>query len=444
MGQQGVAVQQFIDIFFAVKFFPCLLLACLLFSAYLPGRKFFLLRFVSSFLLTSALSVLLWQAVKSEPVGEAMGSFAFVLCDILYFFEMIAFTCFNFRCSFFEAVLYNVCGWAVEHIANSLVMVFAVLLRIETIYFDYSVEYFVLTVLVYLIVYAAAFIVFWALRRGCRINLNKKKLLLPTILILVTAVVLSINTPVAEVSSRVLFIIKLYAVVCCVTSLCLSFSIFEAGQYRFELETLEQLDRKKQEQYEISKETIEVINIKCHDLKKLVGSALAQRAVLTGKEMEDIDKKLSIYDALVKTGNDALDLILTEKSLYCEKNNIKLTIMADAEGLGFMSDAEIYSLFGNILDNAVEASMRAAEDMRAISLRVKTVGEMISIHEENYFAGTLKFRNGTPVTSKTNTNDHGYGILSIRRIAEKYGGGLTISAQDGVFCLDVLLAAPQK
>ena len=268
--------------------------------------------------------------------------------------------------------------------------------------------------------------------------------MLPTILILVTTVVLSINTPVAEVSSRVLFIIKLYAVVCCVTSLCLSFSIFEAGQYRFELETLEQLDRKKQEQYEISKETIEVINIKCHDLKKLVGSALAQRAVLTGKEMEDIDKKLSIYDALVKTGNDALDLILTEKSLYCEKNNIKLTIMADAEGLGFMSDAEIYSLFGNILDNAVEASMREREDMRAISLRVKTVGEMISIHEENYFAGSLKFRNGTPVTSKTNTNDHGYGILSIRRIAEKYGGGLTISAQDGVFCLDVLLAAPQK
>ena len=423
MGQQGVAVQQFIDFFFAVKFFPCLLLACLLFSAYLPGRKFFWLRFVSSFLLTSALSVLLWQAAKSDRVMEALGSFAFVLCDIFYFFEMIAFTCFNFRCSFFEAVLYNVCGWAVEHIANSLVMALAVLLRIETIYFDYSVEYFVLTVLVYLIVYAAAFIVFWALRRGCRIKLNKKKLLLPTILILVTAVVLSIYTPVAEVSSGVLFIIKLYAVVCCATSLCLSFSIFEAGQYRFELETLEQLDRKKQEQYEISKETIEVINVKCHDLKKLIGSALAQKAVLTGKE---------------------LDLILTEKSLYCEKNNIKLTIMADAEGLGFMSDAEIYSLFGNILDNAVEASMRAAEDMRAISLRVKTVGEMISIHEENYFAGTLKFRNGTPVTSKTNTNDHGYGLLSIRRIAEKYGGGLTISAQDGVFCLDVLLAAPQK
>ena len=251
MGQQGVAVQQFIDFFFAVKFFPCLLLACLLFSAYLPGRKFFWLRFVSSFLLTSALSVLLWQAAKSDRVMEALGSFAFVLCDIFYFFEMIAFTCFNFRCSFFEAVLYNVCGWAVEHIANSLVMALAVLLRIETIYFDYSVEYFVLTVLVYLIVYAAAFIVFWALRRGCRIKLNKKKLLLPTILILVTAVVLSIYTPVAEVSSGVLFIIKLYAVVCCATSLCLSFSIFEAGQYRFELETLEQLDRKKQEQFEI-------------------------------------------------------------------------------------------------------------------------------------------------------------------------------------------------
>lgn len=444
MGQPGVTMQQFINIFFRIKFFPCLLIACLLFSGYLPKRKFFLLRFVSSFLVMTAVSVFLWQIIREEWISERLGHTAYVLCDIFYFFEMIAFTCFNFRCSFFEAVLYNVCGWSVEHVANSLVVVLSVLLRIDVVYFDYSAEYFVLTVLVYLIVYAAAFIVFWALRRGSRINLNKKKLLLPTILILVTSVILSIYAPVSEVSNNVLVIIKLYAVVCCVTCLCLSFSIFEAGQYRFELETLEQLDRKKQEQYEISKETIEVINVKCHDLKKLVGSALAQNAVLTGKEMEDIDRKLSIYDALVKTGNAALDLILTEKSLYCEKNSIKLTIMADAEGIGFMSDAEIYSLFGNILDNAVEASMREREDKRAISLRVKTVGEMISIHEENYFAGELKFRNGTLITSKKNTNDHGYGILSIRRIAEKYNGGVTISAQDGVFGLDVLLAVPHN
>ena len=239
-------------------------------------------------------------------------------------------------------------------------------------------------------------------------------------------------------------VIFIYNVLSCGLAVGIQFSMLGKRIAETELAAVQQLWDQDKKLYELSKTNIEVINVKCHDLRKQLRALRSGSGEVDKAALAEIEHAVNIYDGAVKTGCDVLDVILAEKSLYCEKNNIKLTIMADAEGLGFMSDAEIYSLFGNILDNAVEASMRAAEDMRAISLRVKTVGEMISIHEENYFAGTLKFRNGTPVTSKTNTNDHGYGILSIRRIAEKYGGGLTISAQDGVFCLDVLLAAPQK
>lgn len=436
-------MQEFINTFFGYKFFPSLIIGALAFSMYAPRRRFFVLRFIFCFCAMSALSGFLWKSVRYLEMGSSLGNFMYVLCDVFFFFEVIALLCFCFKCSFWEAVLYNAAGWSLEHIANSLCFIFGLMLGIENIYFDYDIEYFVLTVLVYLVVFAAAFIAGWALCGNNRIKLNSKKVLLSVLLILLITVILGIYVPVAETSPDVMIIIKLFAVICCMVSLCSALNLFEAGQYRYELDMVEQLDRKRREQYEIQKDTIDAVNIKCHDLKKMISSVLGKRNILSDAELEKLEGQISIYDAIVKTGNDALDLILTEKSLYCEKNKIKLTIMAEGGDLSFMSDADIYSLFGNILDNAVEAVMKVEPERRAVTLSIKTVGNMIVVHEQNYFAGKIKFVNGTPATSKNDTSQHGYGILSIRRIVEKYGGGLDISADGDIYTLNatVLRAA---
>ena len=436
-------MQEFINTFFGYKFFPSLIIGALAFSMYAPRRRFFVLRFIFCFCAMSALSGFLWKSVRYLEMGSSLGNFMYVLCDVFFFFEVIALLCFCFKCSFWEAVLYNAAGWSLEHIANSLCFIFGLMLGIENIYFDYDIEYFVLTVLVYLVVFAAAFIAGWALCGNNRIKLNSKKVLLSVLLILLITVILGIYVPVAETSPDVMIIIKLFAVICCLISLCSALNLFEAGQYRYELDMVEQLDRKRREQYEIQKDTIDAVNIKCHDLKKMISSVLGKRNILSDAELEKLEGQISIYDAIVKTGNDALDLILTEKSLYCEKNKIKLTIMAEGGDLSFMSDADIYSLFGNILDNAVEAVMKVEPERRAVTLSIKTVGNMIVVHEQNYFAGKIKFVNGTPATSKNDTSQHGYGILSIRRIVEKYGGGLDISADGDIYTLNatVLRAA---
>ena len=436
-------MQEFINTFFGYKFFPSLIIGALAFSAYRPRRRFFVLRFIFCFCVMTALSGFMWKSVRYFEFGSSLGSFMYVLCDVFFFFEVVILLCFCFKCSFWEAVLYNAAGWSLEHIANSLCVIFGLMLGIENIYFDYDIEYFVLTVLVYLVVFAAAFIAGWALCRNNRIKLNSKKVLLPVLLVLLITVILGIYVPVAETSPDVMIIIKLFAVICCLISLCSALNLFEAGQYRYELDMVEQLDRKRREQYEIQKDTIDAVNIKCHDLKKMISSVLGKRNILSDAELEKLEGQISIYDAIVKTGNDALDLILTEKSLYCEKNKIKLTIMAEGGDLSFMSDADIYSLFGNILDNAVEAVMKVEPERRAVTLSIKTVGNMIVVHEQNYFAGKIKFVNGTPATSKNDTSQHGYGILSIRRIVEKYDGGLDISAEGDIYTLNaaVLRAA---
>ena len=109
-----------------------------------------------------------------------------------------------------------------------------------------------------------------------------------------------------------------------------------------------------------------------------------------------------------------------------------------------MSDTDLYSLFGNALDNAFEA-VRALEDEdeRNISLLVKQAAGMVSIHIENYYAGDVRFENGIPVTTKEDKRNHGYGIKSMHIITQRYGGSLTMGTEDQTFYLNVLIPVPK-
>ena len=140
--------------------------------------------------------------------------------------------------------------------------------------------------------------------------------------------------------------------------------------------------------------------------------------------------------------NGVLDVLLTEKSLFCEQNGILFTCMADGEKLSFIEDGDLYCLFGNIVDNALEA-VKALPDreQRVINLLVRSQGDLLLVQAENYFAGSLEFKDGLPVTTKADRTSHGFGLHSIRLIARKYGGVLTTGARGNVFHLNILFGA---
>ena len=101
-----------------------------------------------------------------------------------------------------------------------------------------------------------------------------------------------------------------------------------------------------------------------------------------------MEKTINLYDSTVKTGNEVLDTILTAKSLSCTKNGISLSCVADGKQLSFMKDEELYSLFGNALDNAIEAVMKIERaEERIIGLNLYTVGNFIALNVYNTFAG---------------------------------------------------------
>ena len=145
----------------------------------------------------------------------------------------------------------------------------------------------------------------------------------------------------------------------------------------------------------------------------------------------------------MQTNNEVIDIILAEKSLLCQKDNIKLTCLADCSKLNFILDADLYCLFGNILDNAIEAVYKLKNnEKRQINIVIKNVYSLISITVENYYEGDIVLdKNGLPITTKDNKDFHGFGMKSIKMIVDKYHGDMNITKRNDIFSLNILFTS---
>lgn len=230
-------------------------------------------------------------------------------------------------------------------------------------------------------------------------------------------------------------------IVTCFFVIIMQYEILTGNRLRRENDRIEGILTLQEKQMQESKETIDLINIKCHDLKQQIAH-LGNRNNIDSGEIEEISRAVMIYDRNIRTGNEILDVLLAEKRLSAESRGVIINCMADAVPLSFMRASDIYSLFGNAIDNAVEAAAKVSDsEKKFIGVNIKQSRGMMSAHIENFYEGELILNeDGFPVTTKEEERGyHGFGIKSIRYIAKKYHGYVSISASDGRFCLDVLL-----
>lgn len=106
---------------------------------------------------------------------------------------------------------------------------------------------------------------------------------------------------------------------------------------------------------------------------------------------------------------------------------------------------DLSAIFGNALDNAIESVMRVEDpEKRLIHVTVSARKGFTLITFENYFEGELSFAGQLPVTTKGDRGFHGYGLKSIRYVAEKYGGSMTVQAEEQWFKLNILFPRPEE
>ena len=235
-------------------------------------------------------------------------------------------------------------------------------------------------------------------------------------------------------------IIYTYNCLCCLLLVVIQLHLIKNKELENDLDFTKKLNAQQKKNYEISKESIDLINMKCHDMRYQIRQ-IGKNKAISQDTINEIEKAVSLFDSTVKTGNDVLDTILTEKSLKCSSNDIQLICVADGKVLNFMKDEDIYSLFGNALDNAIEATLKCNDvEKRIIDVELYSSGNLITISISNPNVEKIILKDGLPLTTKNDHNSHGYGMKSIRYIVEKYNGNLIIDCNNNIFALSILLS----
>lgn len=235
-----------------------------------------------------------------------------------------------------------------------------------------------------------------------------------------------------------LFLYRLYILSFCAFVLFALSSLDFQSKYRVEKAIMERILTDGRTQYEQLKENIDIINVYCHDLRHQMKSLSGK---LTNQEMDVLSQAMELYDSNIKTGCEVLDVVLRTCQMRCKKEGITFTCMADGAPLDFMDTHHIFTLFNNALNNAVEAVMQLPlQEKRVISTTVEQQADNIIIQVVNYFDGVLPAAGGT---SKPEKGQHGFGIKSMRYIAEAYKGALTVQARGELYCLTVSIPMPQ-
>lgn len=156
----------------------------------------------------------------------------------------------------------------------------------------------------------------------------------------------------------------------------------------------------------------------------------------TRRTASRLREQIADYENYVHTGNEFLDIIIRDKSAKAREKHIDFNAVIHFENGDFMEPLDISTIFGNAIDNAIEASEKLPEDRRLITVKAAKVRDMLMITAENNMEPDSLPDEGT---SKSDRFLHGFGIPNIRKAAEKYDGQCSISAKDGVFRLKVMI-----
>lgn len=221
--------------------------------------------------------------------------------------------------------------------------------------------------------------------------------------------------------------------------------LFKKSEIRQELQLMDLLWKKEKEQYQLSKENIAVINQKVHDLKHQIRAIRDADKEDIDRYLEEVENSVQIYESIVHTGNEVLDTILTEKSLYCQARGIQVSCVADGSQLQFMNTVDLYAILGNAIDNAIEEVEKFKEkEKRQIDVLIYRQQQFLVINIINPMTGQLQYEEGLPVTTKTDKRMHGFGLKSIKYMLKKYDGFLNVTEEDGLFTLMMLIPIPSS
>lgn len=167
--------------------------------------------------------------------------------------------------------------------------------------------------------------------------------------------------------------------------------------------------------------------------------ALCDDKERTREYLWKLNDNLTTVDTVIKTGNVMVDAILNSKISLMKSKGIVVNAKAIVPETLAVSEIDLCTVIGNLLDNAMEAVLRQPEgDDRFIRVFIGILKEQLYISVYNSTGGEIKKKKNTYVSVKRGEN-HGFGLVSVDRIVKKYKGFVNRQNEEGVFATEVML-----
>ena len=386
------------------------------------------------------------------PIPSSNSFYSMMMFFLMFLFTYFA-SFFLFEANWKIRLFSMICGYTCEHIAYETYFSVINLLNINknglSGLYDYGTislftgwQDILIYFFSYIIVYYLIFIMF-----ALRLNKNNfyeakydfKFLVVGCVFILSDIVINSIVSWYSTIHFENIYlgIVALINVLCCFIGLFYIFEMFYSNNIKNQMKIIKEIQKKESNQYKISKETIDMINIKCHDFRHQIRE-FGDNQKIDNEAINNLNKLIRIYDSTYHTENEALNVILNEKTLLCNNKNIRFTCIVDGNALNFIENEDIYSLFGNLIDNSIEAVNQLDDNEKIISLKIKQVGNIVSISIKNGYKGKIQMENNLPLSKKEDNVHHGFGMKSIKMVCEKYNGNLRLNIENNIFIVTIL------
>lgn len=429
-----------------IQFSFQLLISELAFLADKPRRRGFGVRAAAGMAVHLALADI-WEKLIGGITGESL--FPYVPLYFGYAVLTAALIYFCFEIQGMEVIFVVTSGYAAEHMCFALSRMFLWIFHLPYDLYGDLLHLVITRYLIYLITAAAVYYFVARKNKGVsRFRNSDKRMVVLSFVLLFAAVGLSVYwsyPPEYLLTGVGGLICPAYSFLCSAMVLLMEYYVLRENSMKREKEMMEQLMAVSDAQQKSAKEAIDIINMKCHDLKHQIRIlARMEDSKARSEYLQEVQEAVSIYDAVYHTGSKALDYVLREKTLLFHEYQIEFSCMVEEEIIPFMKQADVYALMGNALDNALERVLKEKEEERIVSLHIKSCGEMLLLHLENRCSGDVQFQDGLPLTDKEDKGRHGFGVRSIRYIAEKYQGELFMRVNNGRFFLDILFPKIQQ
>ena len=213
----------------------------------------------------------------------------------------------------------------------------------------------------------------------------------------------------------------------------------EKKHYENRVKALEQQAKMQYEYYlaqtEKYNQTIRILHDVDKHIRAIENLYGTEREHTAGEYAEAIRSTLAPLIPMSYTENPILNILLTDKNAVMQEKGIHSDIKIDNVELSYIEPIDITTIFGNLLDNAIEAAANV-DGEKYIFIKISAYHKMTVVHIENS-CGNVKWKKRMPVSDKG--KGRGIGLLNVKQSIDKYDGNLQLKQDGNKFVADLFL-----